>query len=126
MGLYENTTGLTDQNAAVKMPTGVAYATLGKVLRGAKVDLAKTAALALPATVAGGAFTTTGGKSVVVLWAKASSGEGATGTYAVSAAGPVIARGWDFSTTGATTTVMPASGRATLSLTSTPQLFEVP
>ena len=126
MGLYENTTGLTDQSAAVKAPTGIAYATLGKLLKGAKVDRTKTVALALPAAVAGGAFQTTGGKTIVVLWAKTASGESGTATYDVSAAGPVVAHAWDFSQTGTTSTIIPANGKAALSLTSTPQLFEVP
>jgi|GEM_PF-4951651 len=45
--------------------TGTAYATLGMVLKGATVDQTKTAALALPHGVMGGAFHTTAGHTIV-------------------------------------------------------------
>jgi hypothetical protein len=126
MGLYENTTGLTDKTAAVKTPTGVAYATLGRLLKGATTDPARTASLALPQGVGGGAFRAASGKTVLALWAKAASGEAATGSYALSATSPVTVHAWDGSATGATTTVTPQGGKATLDLVSTPTFFELP
>lgn len=127
MGLYLNTTGLTATTDAVKTDTGVAYATLGKLLKGAVVDPAATAALALPAaTVGGGAFVATSGRPIVALWAKGASGEATTATYALAATGPVTAYAWDYASTAKTQTVTPVAGKATLALTATPQFFALP
>ncbi len=91
MGLYLNTTGLTATTDAVKTDTGVAYETLGKILKGAVVDGPATAALALPATLGGGAFVGADGRHLAALWARGASGETATATYALAATGPVTA-----------------------------------
>jgi hypothetical protein len=126
MGLYLDIASLTTMQSAVKSSLGVAYATLGKLLKGARVDAARTAALALPANVGGGAFQAASGHTIVVLWAKASSGEAATATYALSAGGAVTSYGWDYASTGTTSSLAVTAGRTTVALTSTPQFFDVP
>ena len=126
MGLYLNTTGLTATNAAVRTDTGTAYATLGKLLKGASADSAGTMALALPANVGGGAFVAADGRHVVALWAEGASGEATTATYALAATGAVTAYAWDYAATGTSTTVTPSGGRASLALTATPQFFVRP
>ena len=65
MGLYHDIANLTAPAQAVMTDTGTAYATLGMVLKGATVDQTKTAALALPHGVMGGAFHTTAGHTIV-------------------------------------------------------------
>jgi hypothetical protein len=125
MGLYLDTAGLTATSAAVKTDPGIAYTTLGKLLKGALVDTAATTALALPSTVGGGAFVAADGRHIVALWARGSS-EAAAATYALAATGPVTAYAWDYASTGATKSIAPASGTAMLSLASTPQFFARP
>jgi hypothetical protein len=128
MGLYLNTTGLTTTTAAVKTDPGVAYTTLGKILKGAVADAAATAALSLPSTVGGGAFVAADGRHVVALWARGSN-ESATATYALATTGPVTVYAWDYASTGATQSLAappPGVGHATVTLTSTPQLFVRP
>jgi hypothetical protein len=126
MGLYLNTTGLTATSDAVRTDTGTAYATLGKLLKGASADAAATAALALPANIGGGAFVATDGRHVVALWAKGTSDEAATATYALASTGTVTAYAWNYASTGTSTTIAPAGGTASLALTATPQFFVRP
>ncbi len=73
MGLYHDIASLAQPSDAVKTPTGVAYSTLGLLLKGATVDQGKTTALALPAPIKGGAFHTAAGHTVVALWAVSAS-----------------------------------------------------
>ena len=126
MGLYLNTAGLTATTAAVKTDPGVAYTTLGKLLKGAVVDGAATAGLSLPSTIGGGAFVAADGRRIVALWAKAPTGENATATYTLASTGSVTAYAWDYASTGVTHTVAAAAGNAILALTATPQFFALP
>jgi hypothetical protein len=126
MGLYLDIASLTTKDMATKTSLGVAYATVGKLLKGATVDGARTSALALPSSTGGGAFHAANGHTIVVLWARTASGEAATGSYALAAGGPVTAYAWDYSSTGASTTVAASGGHASVTLGSTPQFFDVP
>ncbi|HEY4177458.1 MAG TPA: hypothetical protein VGM90_11515 [Kofleriaceae bacterium] len=126
MGLYHNVADLTDPSQAVMTETGTAYATLGKLLKGATVDRTKTAALALPSGVMGGAFHTTDGHTILALWATTATGEAAAASYSVSTSGVVTAYTWDYATTHTSTTIAASGGTATLSLSSTPQFFALP
>lgn len=107
MGLYNDIEQLSSPSQATLTDTGKAYRTIGQTLKGATVDMTKTAALQLPSNVRGGAFHTVDGKTVLALWATGSD-EHATATYDFD--GMAIA--WDG-------TMSAATG----ALTSTPQLF---
>ena len=60
------------------------------------------------------------------MWATAATGETATGTVTLPAAGAASVYAWDYSATGASTTVTPSGGSASLALTATPQFFVRP
>ena len=122
MGLYHDIANLAQPSQAVQTNTGIAYATIGALLGGATVDETRTAALALPTAVRGGAFHTADGHTRIALWATATTGEAAATPYALAATGNVTAYAWDYAATHAMTTVPAAS----LMLTSTPQFFDVP
>jgi hypothetical protein len=126
MGLYLDIASLAATTDAVRNDTGWAYTTLGKVLKGAKVDTAGTAALALPATVGGGAFVTAAGKKAYALWAIASSGESATASYDLAAPNGVTAYAWDYAKTAAVQSLPATAGKVTLALTSSVQIFVAP
>jgi hypothetical protein len=114
---------LSTPDQAVLTDTGVAYATLGGLLGGARLDASATTALALPAGTKGAAFQLTSGHHALVLWATAASGETASASYALTASGAYKAYAWDFSKTMASTTLTPAGGAISLALTSSPQIF---
>ena len=126
MGLYHDIANLTAPAQAVRTDTGTTYATLGMVLKGATVDQTKTAALALPHGVMGGAFHTTAGHTIVALWTTSATGEAATASHSVTTNGTVKAYAWNYASTKATTSISSSNGTATLSLTATPQFFDVP
>ena len=103
-------------------PTGVAYATLGKLLDGALSDPAATQDLALPANTAGGAFRTKGGKKAFVLWARDGATEDAKAGYKLPSDQPVTLYRWDHSATGASEVRPPEGGAISLELESSPLL----
>ena len=123
MGLYENLT--RDAPGSQKMTLlGQAFATTSSLLYEYSYDAARTAALALPSTIEGAAFSK-GGKYRYVLWAKAlaDNSEYANATYSFPASlsvGSVQRREWDYARSNATAT-QSAQG---LTLTATPSFFE--
>jgi hypothetical protein len=123
MGLYDDIATLSTTSQATKTDTGVAYTTLGKLLRGARADGATTASLTLPAGVAGGAFVTASGKEAYALWATTASGEAATASYALATPTGVTAYAWDYASTATTESLVAAGGKVALSLTSSVQIF---
>jgi len=126
MGLYQNLTTVTAPASAVITPTGVAYATIGHLLAGSLSDPTTTAALALPAGTAGVALRMPDQKHAYVVWATATTGEAATGSVTLPATGAASVYGWDYSSTKAVTTVMPASGAVQVSVTSAPVVVIAP
>ncbi len=121
MGLFEDIAQLESPDEAVPTPTGIAYATLGKLLAGARHDPAATVALALPAPVRGAAFRSPAGKALYVLWAKATgAGEEASATYDLVATGPHRLHAWDHFATDKSETLTPVSGLLSLSLSGSP------
>ncbi len=122
MGLYLPVATLDTVDQAQPTDTGVAYATLGKLLGKSVYDAAATEALGLADSVRGAAFRTAAGKRALVLWARATeSGEGATATLPSEAAW--TAYEWDWSKSGVETAI--AAGAA-LELTGTPRIFIEP
>ena len=121
MGLFEDIEQLGTPGEAVPTPTGIAYATLGKLLAGARHDPTATSALDLGGSVGGAAFRSPAAKGLYVLWAKATgTGEDASATYNLAASGPHRVHAWDHSATQASETLAPASGVITLSLSGSP------
>jgi hypothetical protein len=123
MGLYDDVSALTSTTMATRTDTGVAYSTIGKLLKGARADAAKTTALALPSSVAGGAFVTADGHEAYALWATTTSGEAATATYSLATAGGATGYAWDYAQTGTMQALTPTGGNIALSLTSSVQIF---
>ena len=124
MGLHEN---LNRDAPGAARPTqlGHAFATTSQLLYNYRYDAARTAALALPATIEGAAFAQNG-TYVYVLWAKAltDNSEQASASYSFPAAlgiGTVQRLEWDHSATGAKATVA-AQG---LALSGAPAFFTV-
>jgi hypothetical protein len=124
MGLYRDTSKLAKKEDAVRTDTGVAYSTLGKLWKGALFDSGATAALALPANVAGGAFQLASGKTGLALWARGTD-EAATASYAFATSSSVTAYAWDHAKTGASMPLASSGGKVTLSLGSAPTFFIV-
>lgn len=119
MGLYQPVASLTSIDGALPTNTGVAYATLGKLLAKAKFDASATAALQLPAAAKGAAFVASDGKRVLVLWATTTAAnESASAT--LTASEDYARYEWDWSVTGVTSAT-PAG--ASIALTSTPSIF---
>jgi len=123
MGLFEDIATLSTPDQAVPTPSGVAYATLGGLLNGARFDADATAALGLPAEVRGAAFRLPSNHAAYVLWARATgTDEQASATYDLSATGAVVTHAWDHSETGTTEELQPSGGFVTLSLTGAPTI----
>lgn len=120
MGLYLNYSDVQSKDEAQITPSGVAYATLGKLMGGALSDPEGTKALALPSGVGGGAFRTKAGKRAFVLWARDGKSEDAKANYTLSFPGSVALYAWDHSKTGASETRSPTGGEIALELTSSP------
>jgi hypothetical protein len=120
MGLYLNYSDAQGKDDAQITPTGVAYATIGKLLGGALADPAGTGALALPPGVSGGAFQTKDGKRAFVLWARDGQSEGAKASYKLPLDQPVAVHAWDHSATGSAEKRSPEGGGIPLELTSAP------
>jgi len=122
MGLYENL-GRDAPGTQRLTELGRALRACGHLLAGRPYDAAGTAALHLPAGVAGAAFGQ-GQRAVLVLWAIATTdqSEGAAATYTLPAAWhrPTLTRyAWDY-VPGAAGQACPG---ASLALTGTPAFF---
>lgn len=119
LGLYRNLVGKGPLlNGGVynqqTNESGVAYKTMSDLLLGKKYDAAATTSLNLPANVAGAAFKDNAGSYVYVLWAKTSvdQSEAASATYSFPAgmvSASLTKKLWDFSNTGATSTISSAN-----------------
>jgi len=120
MGLYKNLTMVTSPAGAKITESGTAYATIGHLLAGSLSDPATTAALALPAGTGGVALRTPDQKHAYVVWAEDATGETATGTVSLPAAGAASVYSWDHSLTQAVATAMPSGGSVQVSVTSAP------
>ncbi len=108
---------LTETAAAVPTDTGRAYHTTSYALSGARLDVAKTNALALPAEVTGYVFEKDGA-SIYALWTTADAGEDATSEVTLALSGTVDARNWELEDgDGAATS---ANGSLLLTVTSSP------
>ena len=133
MGVFENLDTISPYGQT-PTPVGVSLATTTDFLYPADYDAARTAALALPDTVGGAAFSYATGEVVYVLWAKTSTdeSEAATATYAFPAPlnpGTLHAYAWDYSQTQQGTTADPAAVALTgapLFLTESNSLPDVP
>jgi hypothetical protein len=123
MGLYDDIATLPATSDAVRTDTGWAYTTLGKLLKGARVDTTETTSLALPSTVSGGAFKTADGHEAYALWAVASTGESGAESYDLATPRGITAYAWDYSKTSTTQTLNASNGKVTLALTSSVQIF---
>ena len=125
MGLYENL--MRDAPGAQRITQlGQAFATTSKLLYGWQYDAARTAALALPSSMNGAAFSKSGVYSYV-LWAKAltDNSESANATYSFPAAWgmtTVDRYEWNNSATNAKNT----QSAQNISLTSAPVFFTAP
>lgn len=126
MGLYRNLTSVGDPAAAQITETGIAYATMGRLLAGALSDPAGTAALGLPSGTNGVALKMKDGKHAYVVWAEAASGEGATGMVQLPAGGDASVYRWDYSKTNAVEKVSPAGGKVQVDVTSAPAIVIAP
>lgn len=112
MGFYYNLNQATPATATL-VPSGVGCKTLSDFILTYKYDAAATAALNLPSTVNGAAFTK-GTETRYVLWAKTKTdqSEAASATYTFPAAlgfQSLTTKQWDYSTTAATQTITGAS-----------------
>lgn len=101
---------------------GVAFKTTSDILRGSTYDVARTAAMQLPATVDGAAFRDAANKFTYVVWAKTKTDllETSAATYSFPAAMNVALkmnkREWNFTESNVTTSIN-ATG---IALTGTP------
>jgi hypothetical protein len=124
MGLYLDIKDLAATDQAVRTPSGVAYHTLGQLLGKAKSDPDGTAALALPASVGGGAYRLPDGRRAFVLWARPAAGaEEASASYALASDKPVTRHAWDDSATNAATVLSPQGGAIAIELGGSPEIF---
>ena len=108
MGMYYNLNKATPSTATLS-PAGIASKSVSDFLYTYKYDAAKTAALALPATVEGAAFTK-GSETRYVFWAKTSTdlSEVASAAYTFpSSMGvqTITTRPWNNGTTPSSTTI---------------------
>ena len=123
MGLYENLT--RDAPGSQKLTLlGQGFATTAKLLYGYNYDAGRTAALALPNTVEGAAFSKDGSYRYV-LWAKAATdnSEYADARYSFPASlGIGTLQRWEWNYAGTNATTNPSAQN--ISLTATPSFFE--
>jgi hypothetical protein len=128
MGLYESLHGLTELDSAKLSESGVAYATLGKLLDEARYDAESTAALGLSGAQRGAAFRVSsqpGAPRAWVLWARASgTGETASGSIKLPSSQPVDQYEWNWSQDPAATQKLPSTaGSVSAELLGTPRIF---
>ena len=125
MGLYQNLNRDAPGHQQLTQ-LGQALRTSSRLLSGLPYSAAATAALRLPAEVAGGAFTD-GRRTIYVLWAKTlvDQSEKASATYSLpigGGVGQVIQYAWDAVPGAPRPAARPAQG---LHLTGTPAFFEL-
>jgi hypothetical protein len=132
MGIYKNLEGIGPMsNGGIYNQQlnneGIAYKTTSDLLRNRKYDATRTAALNLPSNIDGAAFKDALGTYAYVLWAKTTAdlSEAAAATYTFPAAifppPQLVKYAWDYSVTGANTSVSSTN----VALTGTPIfLFE--
>lgn len=103
MGMYYNLNKATPATAT-QAPAGVATKTLTSFIHGFSYDAAKTAALKLPSTADGAAFTK-GAQTYYVIWAKTTTdlSEAASVNYTIPGTlmPGATSYAWDYSVTGA-------------------------
>jgi hypothetical protein len=122
MGLWGDVSKAKAPADATMTASGVAMLGMTKLLRGARVDVAATQALALPANVGGGVFVGKDGKHTWVLWARGTD-EAATGSFAIPSAKALTMYAWDHAKTGAKQ-VLPSDGaKVAAALESAPRTF---
>jgi hypothetical protein len=120
MGFYKALSGIgPDANGGAYLQEytdeGIVNKTCSDILYGYRYDVARTAAMNLPATIGGGAFKNAVDDYVYVLWAKTATdqSEAATATYsfppAMLVAPQLDKREWNFSQTLSTSTTASAS-----------------
>ena len=100
MGLYQDVSELELPADAVLTDTGVAYATLGELLGGARFDATATNALSLPDGVFAAAFETRDGIAAWAIWAVSDSTD-EVASAEVALEGAWRAFEWDFSRSAA-------------------------
>ncbi|HET9932279.1 MAG TPA: hypothetical protein VFQ35_16360 [Polyangiaceae bacterium] len=124
MGLYAPVASLSTPSEAELSESGVAYATLSQLLRGAHYDGIATSALGLPGTARGIAYRSADDARILVLWAIAPA-DSETASTSVELASPRTLRqhAWDFSKTGQSQLLTPVNGVVTLALEATPRIF---
>lgn len=116
MGLYESYASATMVSECLIDDTGVAYATLGHHLHGARHD----PSAAIPSGAEGAGFVAEDGAEVLVLWARNETDESAHASVSLSTDASWVERAWDWSRTHAETTRTPTGGAIALELTSAP------
>lgn len=124
MGLYFDYSKATQVSEVKISPQGQAYAWLSTWLPGSAPDPAALAALDLPDLIRGAAFTTVAGH-LYVLWARTSSDEGATATFALPASTPATVHSFDLILGPSEATVPPSDGAISLSLSGMPVVLEI-
>jgi hypothetical protein len=125
MGLYLDLSNVSDPGGATITDSGVAYATIGHLLAGAKADPAATAALALPSGTRGVALRTADQKHAHVVWAEAGD-ESGSGKVSLPASGDAKVHKWDWSKTSVADTVSPSGGKVSVDVTSSPVIVISP
>lgn len=120
MGLYESYAAATMVGECVIDDSGVAYATLGHHLHGARHD----PSFVPPTGAEGAGFVAADATPVLVLWARGTD-ESAHASVSLTTDRAWVARAWDWSRTHVDTTLTPTGGAIALDLTSAP-VFLVP
>ena len=125
MGLYFDYSAATQVSDAKLSPQGRAYAWLATWLPGSAADPSALAALGLPDTLRGAAFSTDSGH-LYVLWARATSDESDTATFSFPTSASATIHTFDLVHGAETAQVDPDAGAISLSLGSTPMAIEIP
>lgn len=122
MGMYFNLNKATPTTAQ-QAPAGIATKTLTGFIHGFSYDAAKTAALKLPSTADGAAFTK-GAQTYYVIWAKTTTdlSEAASVNYTIPGTlmPGATSYAWDYSSTGASKTLT----SPTIALTGSPIILK--
>jgi hypothetical protein len=126
MGLYFDVKDLAAKEDAMRTPTGVAARTHGALLAGALYDPAATAGLGLGGDVRGHAFRLPDDRQALVLWAYGTADEAAAAHLDLATDASFELHAWDFSDTGAKTSLTPQAGVIGLELTGSPVILVEP
>ncbi len=119
MGLYEDVSKLGAASDAVVDESGVAYQTVSDFLAGARLDIAGTAALGLPAAAHGYLFVKDS-KKIYVLWAKTDDDETVSVSANLSTSSSLTLHQWDEGPDATGTTLTPSEGGIQLTLGGSP------